>query len=259
MCFDFESVPIRVNKLSAFLDFSVWDLTMTRALDCHPSKLWGILVRKERWGLSWRGRMVMALAVLLAGLALVWVIHPFLAVTHRAPAQVLVVEGWTHYFGVDAAVNEFKAGHYERILTTGGPMEGIGASSSVYDTEAWQSAELLVKAGVSTNDVQAVPSRFVGRDRTYNSAIALRNWFHEKNMSVTSINVLTEDAHARRTWLLFQEALGPGVKVGIISASNPDYDARHWWRSSDGVREVIGESIAYIYAKFFFWPEKAKN
>jgi hypothetical protein len=52
--------------------------------------------------------------------------------------------------------------------------------------------------------------------------------------------------------------LGPGVKVGIISEPNPDYDAAHWWRSSAGVREVIDESIAYVYAKFFFWPEKTK-
>ena len=36
------------------------------------------------------------------------------------------------------------------------------------------------------------------------------------------------------------------------SASNPDYNPKQWWRYSDGVREDIGESIAYIYAKFFF-------
>jgi uncharacterized SAM-binding protein YcdF (DUF218 family) len=218
------------------------------------SKLWGVLVRKERWGLSWRGRVVMTLAVLLAGWRLVLGIHPFLAVTHRVNANVLVVEGWTHYYGVDAAVKEFKTGHYERILTTGGPEEGMGTSSAIYDTEAWQSAELLEKAGISTNEIQAVPSRFVGRDRTYNSAVTLRNWINEHNASVTKITVLTEDAHARRTWLLFQEALGPGVEVGIISVPDPDYDASHWWRSSDGVREVLDEGIAYIYAKFFFWP-----
>ena len=68
------------------------------------------------------------------------------------------------------------------------------------------------------------------------------------------MNVLTEEAHARRTWLLFQEALGKDVQVGVISVPNPDYDASHWWLYSDGVRDVIAETIAYIYAKFFFWP-----
>jgi hypothetical protein len=71
---------------------------------------------------------------------------------------------------------------------------------------------------------------------------------------VYSINVLTAGAHARRTRLLYQKALGRNVTVGIIAASNPDYNPKQWWRYSDGVREVIGESIAYIYAKFFFYP-----
>jgi uncharacterized SAM-binding protein YcdF (DUF218 family) len=144
-------------------------------------------------------------------------------------------------------------------LTTGGPVEGYGPYSSIYDTEAWQSAELLVKAGISAADVQSVPSRFVGRDRTYNSAVALRNWLKDQNVNARSINVLTEDAHARRTWLLFRKALEPGVAVGIIAVPDPDYDANHWWRSSEGVREVLDEGIAYAYAKFFFWPAKAKN
>ena len=65
-------------------------------------------------------------------------------------------------------------------------------------------------------------------------------------------DVVTEDVHARRTWLLFQEAFGKGIKVGIIAVPNPDYDADHWWRSSEGFREVIGEAVAYAYAKLLF-------
>jgi uncharacterized SAM-binding protein YcdF (DUF218 family) len=117
----------------------------------------------------------------------------------------------------------------------------------------------LRKNGIPDESLQMVPSRVMDRDRTYSSAVALRDWFREHNVSVQSINVVTEDAHARRTRLLFQEAFGKDVKVGIVSVPNPDYDAEHWWRYSEGVREVIGEGIAYIYAKFLFWPAKAKN
>jgi len=76
-------------------------------------------------------------------------------------------------------------------------------------------------------------------------------------MALGSINVVTEDAHARRTRLLFQKALGNDVRVGIISIPNPDYDAKHWWRYSEGVREVIGEGIAYTYAKVFPYQSEA--
>jgi hypothetical protein len=74
---------------------------------------------------------------------------------------------------------------------------------------------------------------------------------------LTSVNVLTADVHARRTRLLFEMALGPSVKVGIISVPNADYDARRWWRYSQGVRAVFGECIAYAYARVFFRPERA--
>ena len=70
---------------------------------------------------------------------------------------------------------------------------------------------------------------------------------------MSSINVLTEGAYARRTRLLYQKAFDQNVTVGIIAVSNPDYNPKQWWRYSDGVREVIGESIAYIYAEFFFY------
>ena len=74
--------------------------------------------------------------------------------------------------------------------------------------------------------------------------------------SLHAVNIVTEDVHARRTRLLFQKALGNGVTVGIIAVPNPDYDAKRWWRYSEGVREVVGEVIAYLYARFFFVPSE---
>jgi hypothetical protein len=54
--------------------------------------------------------------------------------------------------------------------------------------------------------------------------------------------------------MLFQEAFGHRVLVGIIAVSNPDYDTAHWWRSSEGVREIISEVIAYVYARAIWLP-----
>ena len=213
-----------------------------------------LFIRKERLGLSWRGRLLLAAIVLLGGIIFLKGVHPFLAVTHREQTNILVVEGWVNHYGIDGALQEFKTGHYGQVFTTGGPLEGMGKSSSIYGTEAYQSAALLRKAGMPADSVQSVPALYVGKDRTYNSAVAFRNWLQEHNLQGQSFNVLTEDAHARRTWLLFREAFGKSARIGIISVPNPDYDAKHWWRTSEGVREVIDESIAYVYAKFFFWP-----
>ena len=224
------------------------------ASDHSSQRFWGILARKERWRLSWRGWLFLILAGLLAAGFLLLNIQPFLAKTQRVNTNDLVVEGWIHDYAIRAAANEFKAGSYQRIFTTGGPVVGTDGYTNDFNTSASVGAELLKKVGVADEFIQMVPSHISGRDRTYSSAVALRDWFRGHGVTVRSINVLTEDAHARRTQLLFQKAFGSDVVVGIISVPNPDYDAKHWWRYSEGVRDVLGESIAYFYAKIFFYP-----
>jgi hypothetical protein len=222
-------------------------------------KLWGTFTRKERWAPSWRGWVVILVGALLAFYVSLLRVYPFLAVTQRVNTSVLVVEGWIHKYAIRAAVEEFHRGSYQRVFTTGGPVEGSGGYVNDYQTEASVGADLLVKNGIPRNAVELVPSRVMDRDRTYGSAVALRNWFHEHNLLPASLNVLTEDVHGRRSRLLFQGALGKEVKIGIIAIPNPDYDSRYWWRYSAGVKGVSSETIAYVYAKFFFHPRETSR
>ena len=216
--------------------------------------IWGLLDRRERWSLSWRGRLVLFFAFALIAALFFTGVYPFLAITHRVDADILVVEGWVHEYAIQAAVDEFKSGSYKRVFATGGPVVGTGGYINDFFTSASVGADLLRKDGLPNESVQEVPSRVMDRDRTYGSAVALRNWLREHSTAVSGVDIATEDLHARRTRLLFQEALGDKVKVGVIAIPNPDYNAKHWWRYSEGVREVIGETIAYIYAKLFFYP-----
>jgi uncharacterized SAM-binding protein YcdF (DUF218 family) len=226
----------------------------------HSSqKLWGIITRKERWGLSWRGRLILVVVGFSTAVSLVLNVEPFLAESHRVNTDVLVVEGWIHEFAIREAVKEFRGGSYQRVFTTGGPITGSGHYINDYHTSASVGADLLRKRGVPTEVVQMVPSRVMDRDRTYGSAVALRDWFREHDMNVNSLNVVTEDTHARRTRLLFQKALGRSVAVGIIAVPNPDYDAQRWWRYSEGLKDVISESFAYLYARFFFFAPEPTN
>jgi uncharacterized SAM-binding protein YcdF (DUF218 family) len=224
------------------------------AQSAPPRAIWGLVCRKERWSLSWRGRLILAFALLLVGALLLKGVYPFLATTHRVDTNVLVVEGWVHEYAIRAAVEEFRSNSYQRVFTTGGPVEGKGGYINDYNTEASVGAELLKNAGVPGQSLQMVPSRVMDRDRTYGSAVALRNWFHEHNMPVGAMNVVTEDVHARRTRLLFEKALGHDIAVGVIAVTNPDYDSRHWWRYSEGVKDVVSEGAAFLYARFLFYP-----
>ena len=215
----------------------------------------GLFDRRERWSPSSRGWLVFASVLLIGGAVLFRGVYPFLAITDRVDAHVLVVEGWVREYAIRAAVDEFRSGSYEYVVTTGGPVSGIGGYVNDFQTEASVGADLLRKDGIANNFLQMVPSRVMNRDRTYGSAVALRNWFREHHLLVRQINVLTESTHARRTRLLFQKAFGKNVQVGIIAVPNPDYPVNRWWRYSEGVKEVISESAAYAYARFLFYPQ----
>jgi hypothetical protein len=137
--------------------------------------VFGILVSKQRWGFSWRGRLIVTLGGMLAFGLVLRNIYPFLAVTERVDAKVLVVEGWVHQSAIDASVREFKVGHYERVFTTGGPIVGTGAYTSDFNTAASVGADRLKAAGLATELIQMVPCHENERDRTFSSAVALRN------------------------------------------------------------------------------------
>jgi uncharacterized SAM-binding protein YcdF (DUF218 family) len=219
-------------------------------------KFWGILTRKERWGLSRKGWLIFVAAGLLAFSLFCLRIYPFLAVTHRVDANILVVEGWIPEYAMRAAEAEFQSNQYQRVFTTGGPVEGTGGYINDFMTWASVGADLLRKAGVPDRSLQMVPSRVMDRDRTYGSAVALRNWFREHDMVVSDINVVTKDTHARRTRLLFQKALGKDVQIGIIAVANVDYPANRWWHYSQGLKDVVSEFAAYLYARLLFFPSE---
>ena len=210
--------------------------------------------RRERWGLSLRG-VFLLVAVTGGGLLLIFsTIYPFLAVSHPLDTGILVVEGWIPPFAIRAAADEIRSHPYATVYTTGGPM-GRGTQ---FDDANLNTAELaysrLIATGVSSNLVQQVSTKVFRRYLTFTAVLALRFFAAKRGRTPAQVNVITVAAHARRSRLLFQKALGPRTQVGIISIPAPDFPANHWWRYSEGVKEVLSEGAAYLYVRLFFWP-----
>jgi uncharacterized SAM-binding protein YcdF (DUF218 family) len=211
-----------------------------------------LIKRQEMWTLTAQG-WVIAIALMICVIFFnISHLYPFLAVTSRIKADVLVVEGWVTDYAVEQAFTEFKSGSYRQIFTTGGPVEK-GFYLAEYNNFAAIAAATLKNLGVQPEKVTLVPTPDVIKDRTHASAIALRQWLANSNLPIKSMNLLTSDAHARRSWLIFQQVLAPKIKVGIIAAKPVNYNPNKWWTSSEGVRTVISEIIAYIYALFVNW------
>ena len=106
----------------------------------------------------------------------------------------------------------------------------------------------------SEDRVVAAPRGLVVSHRTYFSALALRLKLVADGLVGRQIDILTAGTHARRSRLLYQAALEDVAKVGVKAIPPTSYDPDRWWTSSSGVRTVIGETIAYCYAKFLFYP-----
>lgn len=82
--------------------------------------------------------------------------------------------------------------------------------------------------------------------------MALKRRLHQQASGVTGINLVSIGVHARRSHLLFQKAFGSDVRVGIIAIEDRNYSNERWWKFSDGVRAVMDELFAYIYALIVF-------
>jgi hypothetical protein len=219
-------------------------------------KLCGLLTRKEKWVLSWRGRLVAWTAILILGLFFIFSIHPFLAITERENTPYLVIEGWIPNYALQEGIAEFKSKPYQMIFTVGSdPLTGKYIEPG--DSIAIEAAARLKWMGMDPDMVQAVPANIKYRNRTFQSAVALRKWIEEKHLPVTSFNLVTLGPHARRSRMLFEKAFEGQATVGIISVENREYDPKRWWKYSEGVKEVIGEGIGYFYARFIFHPGKS--
>jgi hypothetical protein len=140
----------------------------------------------------------------------------------------------------------------------GGPLEQ-GSPLAEYQNYAELGLVMLQRLGLGSGSIQAVPTGHVQKDRTYAEAVTLRNWLQQHGGIPAKINLISIGAHSRRSRLLFEKAFGSGTRVGIIAVPDRDYDPGHWWQSSQGVRSVVDEVIAYGYARLLFTAPKAQS
>jgi hypothetical protein len=215
----------------------------------------GLFCRRQCLVPTWRGWLALLIAAAAGFVVAVRTVQPFLAVNAPVTGGLLVVEGWMPDFALKEAMAEFGRNRYSAVFVTGGPMDA-GAPLSEYGTYAELGAATIEKLGLGNHAVQPVPAPEVRQDRTFASALALRRWLREHGIASAKLNVISKGAHARRTRLLYEKAFGNGSEIGVIAVPDPGYDAKRWWASSKGFRDVIDETLAYVYARLIFRPPR---
>jgi hypothetical protein len=203
---------------------------------------------------------VLAALVAGTGLALAWSAYGWLAASHPQPVRqgapaerLLIVEGWLGAYDLDQAVTAFRSGRYTRVVTTGGPIEDPDACAAWPDF-ATRAAAYLKAHGLAGAAVDAVVAPATDAERTWQSAVALRDWAARGGMHIAAADLFSAGVHARRSQRVFQLAFEPAVPVGVIAARPSDYDAAHWWRSSAGAKAVMSEVVSLAWTACCFWP-----
>jgi uncharacterized SAM-binding protein YcdF (DUF218 family) len=188
------------------------------------------------------------LAMLIGAPSLLWWLQgeAFFSLTERQPAEVLVVEGWIGIDGVTAAKQEFEQGGYLYIVTAGGP------TSNRWGRQQWnyaiEAAELLVRLGVPAEKVIVAPAPGTSSNRTFESALVVRQTMDKRGLHPAGVNVMTIGAHARRSRLVFAKVLPRETGVGSISWVPADYRRPGpWWKSSERALDLIKETVGYLF------------
>ena len=168
-------------------------------------------------------------------------------------ARVLVVEGWLDEDALDAAVVAFREGRYERVVTSGGPIEGWreGQTASNF---AERAAGYLKRHGLADVPVDAAPTPAIPQDRTFLSALVVRDWIRRRGLAADAIDIYSDSVHARRSRAVYRLAFGPNVEVGVRAARPRTYDLARWWRTSQGTKSVLDETISLTWTTCCFWP-----
>jgi uncharacterized SAM-binding protein YcdF (DUF218 family) len=105
----------------------------------------------------------------------------------------------------------------------------------------------IMRLGVPKERIVVATAEIAETHRTFESAVAVWRTLRQAGIDPKTINVFTLGPHARRSGLVFSKVNSHGPEIGVIGWMPPDYKAEPWWRSSERSRELIEETVGYVY------------
>ena len=187
--------------------------------------------------------------VLIGGVALT-AAYPLLAPTNRVAANILIVEGWLPEYALEAAIDEFGQHPYELLITSGGPLwEGHHASG--FHSYAELAAHVIRSFEFETKLLHAAPGPKVWKHRTFQSAKAVSQYLTDSNIATSGVNIMTLGPHGRRTKIIYDSIFRHQCPTGIISYPSSEYDQSRWWKTSEGTKHILTETMAATYEWLF--------
>lgn len=213
--------------------------------------------RRQIWLPTWWGALLLIIVVVALALIALGHLASYLAADAPAAgrdgraARTLIVEGWLEEDALEDAIAVIARGRYERVLTSGGPIEGWREDQR-WPTYAERAADYLRRHGA--NQVVALAAPKSTQDRSFLSAVVVRDWLRQQGSALDTVDLFSGSVHARRSRLVYRIAFGPEVEIGVFAAPPRRYSLDRWWATSEGAKAVLDEAIGLAWTKCCFWP-----
>jgi uncharacterized SAM-binding protein YcdF (DUF218 family) len=108
-------------------------------------------------------------------------------------------------------------------------------------------AREMIHLGVPKQRIIVATAEYNESHRTFETAIAVWRALRVADTRPVAVDVFTLGPHARRSALVFAKVLGSETSVGVIGWLPPDCKTEPWWRSSERSRELLDETVGYLY------------
>lgn len=176
----------------------------------------------------------------------------FLAQQQAINGDILVIEGWLAEPALLTAIDHYKKGNYQLIITTGGPDNR--QINPEHKTYAEKASAFLLKQGINKTKLVTIPTPESAQDRTYLSAVMVRDWLVTNQQKPYNIDLFSGDVHARRSYQLYKMAFAEKTNIGIIAATPNNFSLKYWWRTSEGAKSVLAETAGLVWINCCFSP-----
>jgi hypothetical protein len=131
-----------------------------------------------------------------------------------------------------------------------GSLDGKNRIINNFNSNAEYTRNELIRMGVDSSRIVAVPGEMTYINRTLKSALAFRDWLKASKCTVKGINIISSGPHARRTWMIYNKILGKNYSVGIITL--PDFNNPNFLKNIiKELREFFGLIYYWIILRFY--------
>ena len=125
-----------------------------------------------------------------------------------------------------------------------GSLDGKNRLINNFNSNSEETRNELIRLGVDSSRIAAVPGEKTYINRTLKSALAFRDWLKASKCTVKGINIISFGPHARRKYMIYNKVLGKNYSVGIIYF--PDFN------NPDLLKNIVKE-LREFFGLVYYW------